>query len=51
MHALKPRNAMLKFDLPYRDAKNFSYIKGELRLQVCCCGSKWCSSCRGDPDT
>ena len=34
MHALKPRNAMLKFDLPYRDAKNFSYIKGELRLQV-----------------
>jgi hypothetical protein len=25
---------MLKFDLPYKDSKNYSYIKGELRLQV-----------------
>ncbi len=30
---------MLKFDLPYRNAKNYSYIKGELRLQVYACVS------------
>ena len=34
LHALKPRNAMLKFDLPYRDGKNYSYVKGQLRIQV-----------------
>ena len=33
LHALKPRSAMLKFDLPYREGKSYSYVKGQMCLQ------------------
>jgi hypothetical protein len=34
MHALQcPRSALMRFTLPYVDGKNYSYMKGEMRLQ------------------
>jgi hypothetical protein len=34
LHALQPRSALLKFCLPYKGAKNYSYPKGMVMLQV-----------------
>ena len=34
MRILKPKSAMLKFDLPYRENKSYTYLQGQLCLQV-----------------
>ena len=34
IHILKPRSASLKFDMPYQGGKHYSYLAGEMHLQV-----------------